>query len=292
MREILQEVTRDQLLTKSKNGSNYSINNQAKGRNRYERRVYQKVSKSTATYDVIDMNNLFKQDILSFNIEVKGETNTYNVKLKLAGVLKEIADCIKRNKDVLEFKCVREGVMRVFLYGDVYMKCDCPDFTYNFKHWSYVNGYASGKPGDDPGPGKGIANPLDKKGAGCKHTMSVLANKEWVVNVSRTINNYINYMRENREVQFQRLIYPKLFGKQYKDPNKDYKFKPLVVPKSKQSLRKFNQLKTDKGTIDTANTYGKTRGQFKKGNQSGIRFTKNDANAEDQVAIDQEDEAS
>lgn len=282
MRETLLEVTRQQLLDRGKSGANYVSSNQHKGRNRYERRKYQKVSRSVATYNEIDMNSFFKKDILLFKIDVKGETNDYKVQLKFIGVLEEIKKALKRNNDKLEFKVIREGVMQTFLHGDVYVSCDCDDFKYRFRHFSHIGNFSSERPGDDPGPGKRIANPNNDKGPACKHILAVLANKDWVMKVSSTINNYINYMQDTHEDVFNRVMYPVIYGKKF--VNKW----PINVASKPTSLRKANTLKTDKERISKANQYGRDRNKFKKGNTQGIRFTKND-DGEDRVELDNVD---
>ena len=54
--------------------------NQAKGRNRFERRTHSKIYTNVAQYNNLDMNLFFKHDILLVGIKVIGETDEYITK--------------------------------------------------------------------------------------------------------------------------------------------------------------------------------------------------------------------
>ena len=54
-------------------------------------------------------------------------------------------------------------------------------------------------------------------------------------------------------------MYPKIFDMEYEEP-------------VQLSLDDMEDIETDTDTIDAANEYGRTRTQFKKGNQSGVQF--------------------
>lgn len=280
MNNILQEATKQQLIDKSKKADSYSKDNQGRGRNRYERRRYSHIPNQVRSYNDMNMNQLFKDDILTVNLEVKGETDNYIVKIKFGGILENIRNEVKRsNLDEIEFKLIWRSLVYAFNRGNVYIWCSCPDFKYRFNYWATVKEYQSGKPFLDPG--KGIANPNDSKGAGCKHIMLVLANVTWLMKVASTVNNYINYMKVHQERLYQKIMYPALFGKQFKKDT----YEPINVSNDNRSLRKQNQLKTDKDTLDKSNQYGADRTKYKKGNQSGIQFSQKD-NDEDIKELD------
>lgn len=133
---LLTELTKAQLLNKSKHDPdiNYARDNQEKGKNRFERRRFSSVSRSVQEYNQMDMNTLFKQDILTVNIKVQGETNSYKVTIKFGGILKELQREVKRNNNSLEFKLIHRALMTVFNSGDVYCRCQCEDFKYRFNH--------------------------------------------------------------------------------------------------------------------------------------------------------------
>ena len=122
------------------------------------------------------MNEFFKQDILQIKIPVQGETDEYTVTIKLEGVVEEIARHIKQHNNQFEFKTVLQSLTKVFNTKNVYVKCTCEDFQYRFNHWSIINNYGVDDTSKDPGPGKGIANPANDKGKGCKHILLCLAN--------------------------------------------------------------------------------------------------------------------
>lgn len=94
--------------------------------------------------------------------------------------------------------------------------------------------------------------------------------------VASTVNNYINYMKAHQERLYQKLMYPKLFGKEFKKDT----YSPIELSNDKRSLRKQNTLDTDADVLDKANTYGRNRTKYKKGNQSGIQFSQKDTDSE------------
>ena len=70
-KNILLEDKKGELVSKAKSGANYS--DQSKGKNRYERRTKSKLASSVKHFNSIDMDKLFKADILDVNIDVSGE---------------------------------------------------------------------------------------------------------------------------------------------------------------------------------------------------------------------------
>lgn len=123
--ELLLELNRNQLITKSKKSDNYK--DQSKGKNRWERRNRSKIDRRVDQYNKIDMNSFFKKDELKVGINVHGETDDYVVTIRFNNALKAIADEIKRNNNKLEFKCVLIALQRTFNNGDVFVSCSCPD---------------------------------------------------------------------------------------------------------------------------------------------------------------------
>ena len=128
MKNILLEDKRNQLLSRSKTGDNYSIWNQFKGKNRYQRRLYSRLASSVKNFNSIDMNKLFKDDVLDVDIDVKGETDVYVVRISFAGFLDELHNFLKRQE--LDRKIISKALVRAFNADDVYINCTCPDFRF------------------------------------------------------------------------------------------------------------------------------------------------------------------
>ena len=177
----LDEATRTQLVAQSRNVGQYK--NTSRGRNRMERKKYSKVANAVKSYNEINMNDFWKSDILQVNIPVVGETDEYTVTIKLEGVVAEVQKNIKNNGNKLEFRTVIQALTKVFNTSDVWVKCSCPDFKYRFAHWNIIKNVSVDDTSKDPGPGKGIANPNDDKGRGCKHVLLVLSNGSWMMKV-------------------------------------------------------------------------------------------------------------
>jgi len=247
---LLLEVSRRDLINKSKKGASYSPKNQALGRNRWERKKWSRVANTTREFNSIDMNTFFKKDILIVNVPVKGETNDYIVKIKFEGVVNEIQKNVQANNNKLDYRIISQALSRVFNSGDVYINCNCPDFKFRFNHWSTVQGYSSGKPENRPNRFT-WTNSQDNMGSACKHGNLVLSNLSWMMKVASVINNYIHYAETYMQRQFADIIFPKIYGVKY--------------PEALQ-LGMFDRmyLKHSKGVIDAINEYGSTRTRFKK----------------------------
>ena len=75
----LYEDSRNQLINKSKASK--------KGLERYKKRLKSKVSNTIKNYNSINMDKIFKEGIVTVDINVKGETDSYNVKISFGGFL-------------------------------------------------------------------------------------------------------------------------------------------------------------------------------------------------------------
>lgn len=147
---LLLEVSRRDLINKSKKGADYSPSNQGLGKNRWERKKWSRVANSTREFNSIDMNTFFKKDILIVNVPVQGETDNYIVKIKFSGVVAEIQKNVQANNNKLDYRIISQALSKVFNSGDVYEHCSCPDWTYRFNYWSTVQDFNSGKPENRP----------------------------------------------------------------------------------------------------------------------------------------------
>lgn len=248
---ILIEANRTALIAQSRNAGMYK--DQSRGKNRFDRKKYSKIANSVKNYNEINMNQLFKQDILQVNIPVVGENDEYTVTIKLEGIVAEIQKNIKNNKNQFEFRTIIQSLTKIFNTSDVYIKCSCPDAKYRFAHWNIIKNISVDDSASDPGPGKGIVNPKDDKGRGCKHMLLVLANGEWMMKVASVINNYCHFLSEKKPEAFLKLVFPKLYGV------------PADEAAEQGLVEDEEDLETGKDLIDIVNEYGRTRGQFKKG---------------------------
>ena len=255
------EDNRRELLAKSKKS--------AKGRQRYDRRRKSRVANTVKSFNQIDMNKLFKENILTVNIPVHGETNDYKVRITFGGFLEILRDQIG-DKDIVELKDISRACIVGFNKGDVYIFCSCEDFQYRFNYYATVNDINSGTPETRPSK---ITNPNDNLGSGCKHILLVLNNTSWVLRVARVINNYIKYMEKHYQKLYADIIYPAIFGKKYEEP-------------VQLTLDDADELATDTDTLDTSNEYGKSRTQFQRGNTQGVRFAKEKQEDDSQMSLD------
>lgn len=248
---MLLEANRTTLIAQSRNAGEYK--NKERGKNRFDRKKYSKIANAVKAYNEINMNSLFKQDILLVNIPVVGENDEYTVTIKVEGVVAEIQKNIKNSGNKLEYRTIIQALTKIFNTSDVYVKCSCPDAKYRFAHWNIVHNVSVDDSASDPGPGKGIANPDDDKGRGCKHMLLVLANGDWMMKVASVINNYCHFLSEKKPEAFLKLVFPKLYGV------------PADEAVEHDIVESEKDLETGKDLIDIINDWAKNRGKFKKG---------------------------
>lgn len=259
----LNEDSRNKLINKSKSST--------KGKQRYNRRSKSKVANNVRQYNSIDMNKLFKNNILTVNISVKGETDDYTVRISFGGFLDILRDLLNDEVSNLNLRNITRALITGFNKDDVYIYCSCPDFHYRFGYWATRNELNSGEPEDRPSD---ITNPNDSLGSGCKHILLVLSNNSWLIKVASVINNYIKYMEKHYKKLYADVIFPAIFDRDYEDAVQ------LSFDDTDDST-----LATDTDTIDTANKYNKERTQFQKGNTQGVRFSKED-DTDSQMELD------
>jgi hypothetical protein len=275
--KLLLEDNRTSLIAQSRNTGVYK--NKERGKNRFERKKYSRIANAVKSYNEIDMNSLFKQDILLVNIPVVGENDEYVVTIKLEGVVAEIQKNIKNNNNKLEYRTIIQALTKIFNSTNIYTKCTCPDFKYRFAHWNIIKNVSVDDTSKDPGPGKGIANPNDDKGRGCKHILLVLANGDWMMKVASVINNYCHFLSEKKPEAFLKLVFPKLYGV------------PADEASDNNIVADNEDLETGKDLIDLINEYGKNRGKFKKGsNINPVYADKLSAEQNKKVEKEQESE--
>lgn len=238
----LQEATRKELIDKGKAGKA----TKAYGTNRYERRTHQHSYNTLDAFNKIDMNALFHSGLLSFKVPVHGETDNYMVEILFEGITEDIKREIKRNNNLLEYKCVYRALVNSINDRDIYIACTCPDWYYRFAYHATKGGFNGSRP--ELRPAK-ETNPDNDLGTGCKHVMNVLDNLDWAMKLATTVFNYIMYMEDNYEDKFRRLIYPTI----YDAPYEDYKKGKGIFARIRQWLRHLKN-KDDDSDDELANT--------------------------------------
>ena len=121
----LTEARRSQLISDSRNAKK-----EKDGKNRFQKRVNQRIKSNVQNLNNIDFNEFFKNNILVLDIEVIGETDTYTVTVSFGGMLEKIQDEIKRDNGEFTLKGVIRALLTSFDNNDVYYRCNCPDFIY------------------------------------------------------------------------------------------------------------------------------------------------------------------
>ena len=115
----LQEATKQQILNKSKASE--------EGRKRFKRRFKSSVYRSTNEMNKIDMNNLFKEGILTVAVKVRGETDDDYVKVSFGKFLDELHRRMEQNGN-FDIRTVTQTLISCINGDDVYFHCSCPDY--------------------------------------------------------------------------------------------------------------------------------------------------------------------
>lgn len=123
MKRLLEDK-RQELINKSKHADNYVID-QSKGKNRYERRLQSRILNSVKEFNKIDMNTLFKDNILLVNVNIAGETNNYIVKIKFGSILNYIHDQLTSDDQKVDLRIITRALVSAFNSDDVYIHCSC-----------------------------------------------------------------------------------------------------------------------------------------------------------------------
>lgn len=243
---IINEDSRTELVTASKQGKKGRDN-----KNRYQRRVKSRVINTVKQFNKINMNKLFKDNIIDITIEVIGETDTYEVKISYGGFLDTLKNELKRyGSELIDLRLIIKALIIAFNKNDIYINCSCPDWRYRMGYWATVKKLNSGELELRP---SNQTNPNNDLGPGCKHVILVLANTSWIIKVASVINNYIKYMIKYSQKQYANIIYPAIYGKKY-------------VGEVQQNIFD-DDLITDKETIDKSNKEGSVSGRFSSTNQ-------------------------
>lgn len=268
--QFLTEDKRQSLINKSKTSE--------KGKKRFDRRNKSKVANTVKSFNSIDMNKLFKEDILTVNIPVNGETDDYIVRITFGGFLEILRSHVSTDRE-LNFRDVARAAITGFNRDDVFIHCSCPDFKYRFNYYATRNSINSGTPETRPSK---ITNPDDSLGSACKHVLLVLNNTSWIIRVARVIVNYIKYMKMHYQKLYADIIHPAVYGAKYEEP----------VQLSIDDMDNDDMLASeeDNDKLDTANDYNRERTKFQKGNDQGVRFAAKDVpeEDEDQLSMDEE----
>lgn len=257
---IINEDSRQELVAKSKRSQ--------KGLQRYKKRLKSRILSSVKEFNQIDMNQLFKDNIITIKIKIHGETDDYLVKISYGGVLDEIKRLLQPDQNI-DLSILIRALINAFNRNDVYISCNCPDFYYRYGFYATVNKINSGEPQLIPSK---ETNPDDTLGSGCKHILLVLANTSWIIKVASVIKNYIEYMKKNRQQLYANIIYPSIYGKKYEEP-------------VQLSMDDTSTLETDSDIIDKSNIEARKKGQFEIGNQ--YRFKPKDT-LKSQIDIEDE----
>ena len=122
--QLLLEKSRQELIDKSKNADTVK----KYGTTRWEGRTRVSPFLTVRNYDRLDMNSLFKGDIMNFLVPIHGETSDYSVELMFEGICSKLRDELKRNNYRLEYKIVYRAIINAINSGDVLVSCTCPDW--------------------------------------------------------------------------------------------------------------------------------------------------------------------
>ena len=205
----LQEKSRSDLLSKSMTAKPTKAYNTT----RFERRKLQTMKTSSNIFNKLDMNSVFKSDALSLEIPVEGETNTYTVTILFDGICKDIQRELKKNDYNLEFKVIYKAIVRAIKNQNMFIGCTCKDYKFRFQYIATKERYNALQAQLVPAT---QTNPNNDQGAGCKHILKVLDDLSWAMQLATALNNYILYMKKNKQKLFNDIMFRSIYGMPYR----------------------------------------------------------------------------
>ena len=205
----LQEKSRSDLLSKSMTAKPTKSYNTT----RFERRKLQTMKTSSSIFNKLDMNSVFKSDALSLEIPVEGETNTYTVTILFDGICKDIQRELKKNDYNLEFKVIYKAIVRAIKNQNMFIGCTCKDYKFRFQYVATKERYNALQAQLVPAT---QTNPNNDQGAGCKHILKVLDDLSWAMQLATALNNYILYMKKNKQKLFNDIMFRSIYGMPYR----------------------------------------------------------------------------
>ena len=205
----LQEKSRTDLLSKSMTAKPTKAYNTT----RFERRKLQTMKTSSSIFNKLDMNSVFKSDALSLEIPVEGETNTYTVTILFDGICKDIQRELKKNNYNLEFKVIYKAIVRAIKNQNMFIGCTCKDYKFRFQYIATKERYNALQAQLVPAT---QTNPNNDQGAGCKHILKVLDDLSWAMQLATALNNYILYMKKNKQKLFNDIMFRSIYGMPYR----------------------------------------------------------------------------
>lgn len=192
----IDEVKRHQLIAQSRHDP------------RFKRRLKCRFLNAAKSYDNINMNKLFAEDVLEAVVPIIGETDNYEIIVSFSGFLDELKTQLDKRKKLDTVTIIR-ALVSAFDRNDVYIHCDCPDFKFRFNYWATIDRYNSGEKEMRP---TNITNPDGDKGSVCKHGLAVLNRQTWIIKLASVINNYIKYIKIKMTRLYDKFIHPAIFG--------------------------------------------------------------------------------
>jgi len=255
--QLLLEKSRRELIQKSVSADK----TKAYGTTRWDRRRYVSIFPTAANYNRLDMNALFKANLLDFLVPVHGDREIgkgkdYSVELLFEGICDKLKDELKRNNYKIEFKVIYRAIINAINASDVLVSCTCPDWKYRQAYAATTGQYNAGRPELRPA---NITNPNDTKGAGCKHVMNVLGNLDWAMKLATCINNYILFMKDNYENLFAEIIWPAISGMTYDEAYQQGLFGELASTVGELNSEGTAYSDVDTTEIDATNNYAKNK---------------------------------
>lgn len=97
---------------------------------RFQRSKNVSIITANRAFDKIDMNKLFKDDILEVTLQINGETDDYEVLMSFSGVIEKLKNNIKSNVQVqqtkkLNLNIIIKSLKNAFDANDIYLHCNC-----------------------------------------------------------------------------------------------------------------------------------------------------------------------
>lgn len=152
---------------------------------------------STRDFKTVDFKELFENDTFTWSAKI----GDHMVTISFEGPFEELKWYVKsmrgpnRTKRLTQ-SLVASALTKALDTNDLYVNCECEDFTYRFAYFATRDDFKYGAPESRP-PKYQQTNKDNSKGKVCKHILCVLIGKRWVPFAAKA---WLQYMKSNVEL--------------------------------------------------------------------------------------------
>ena len=176
-----------------------------------KREAPKRIQRATS-YSINDIKidaEAFVNDWLVITTTISGNGSSYTDSIAFKNVVNDLVSLAKTDSShYVNSKLIIRSIKRSLDKQDIYISCNCPDFTFTYDYWSTKDKFKWGKLQNSNG--QGIRNPNNDKGSMCKHLYALLRSNTFLDKISdkimRTIIANIDVLVKKFNINLEEFI--------------------------------------------------------------------------------------